>query len=192
MRLEALRDGTAVFLRVPAADDLERSLRFFRGLPKTDRRYLRFDVTRSEVVERLIREALEGRAHRILALADDEVVGHGTLELSPGTWQSHIGEIRTIVTPSYRNRGLGALLILELFEIAKNQDVHKAVVKLAGPQVEARKVSEHLGFQVDAVLRNQVRDADGEVHDLIVMSCDLDDVSRSLRELYSEANWPDG
>ncbi len=188
MWLESLSDGTTVFLRSPAMDDLERSLAFFRELPKSDRNYLRFDVTQREVVERLIREALEGRAYRILALVDDddEVVGHGALELSRDTWQSHIGEIRVIVTPSYRRLGLAALLISELFRAAVKQDVEKVIIKLAEPQFVIRTVCERLGFEVEAVLRGHVKDAEGKVHDQIVMSCALDEVSRTLREFYQE------
>ncbi len=191
MRLESLSDGTTVFLRPPDMDDLERSLEFFRQLPQSERRYLRFDVTQREVVERLIREAGEGRAYRILALVDDEVVGHGALELSRDTWQSHIGEIRVIVTPTYRQRGLGAHLISELFRTAEEQDVERVVSRLAERQFAVRKVCERLGFVLEAVLRDRVRDAGGGVHDLIVMGCGVDDVSRAMRELYQEDEFPE-
>ncbi len=191
-RLESLRDGTSVLLQSPTMDDLERSLRFFRELPKSDRKYLRFDVTRREVVKRLIREALEGKAYRVLAWVDDDVVGHGALELSRDTWQSHIGERRVIVMPSYRRLGLGSLLVSRLFRAAEEHDVEKAIIRLAGPQSAVRGVCEQLGFLVEAVLRDQVKDANGKLHDLIVMSCDLDEVSRALREFYREEDWPDG
>ena len=192
MRLESLHDGTTVFLRPPDMDDLERSLAFFRALPKNDRKYLRSDVTQREVVERLIREALEGKAHRILALVDDKVVvGHGALRLSGDAWQSHIGEIRALVKPSHRRRGIGALLISELFRAAKEHHVEKAVVKLAAPQIAVRTVCERLGFVLEAVLPDHAKDADGEVHDLIVLSCALDDVSRTLRRFYRGDDWPE-
>lgn len=191
MRLESLSDGTTVFLRPPDRDDLERSLRFFRQLPQDERRYLRFDVTRREVVERLIDDALQGKAYRVLALVDNQVVAHGALELSRDTWQSHMAEIRAIVTPAYRRRRLGALLISELFRTAKEQNVKKVKVQLAGPQFAARTACERLGFVLQAVLPDHVQDAEGEVHDLMVMSCDLGAVSRSLREFYRGDDWPD-
>ncbi len=182
MEFESLRDGTVVVLQTPTMEDLERLLRYFRELPQGERKYLRFDVTRREVVERLIREVLEGKAFRILALVDDEVVGHGALELSSDTWQSHVGEIRAIVAPSFRRRGLGALLIKALFRTAEARDVEKVGVRLAAPQVGVRAACERLGFAVEAVLEDHVKDADGEVHDLVVMSYALDEVSRALRE----------
>ncbi len=186
MRLEALTDGTTVVLQSPTLEDLDRLHRYFCGLPEGDRKYLRFDVTRREVVERLIREALAAEAYRILALVDDDVVGHGALELSRDSWQSHIGELRAIVAPSYRRRGLGAMLIQQLFRAAEQHDLEKAVIRLMRPQLAVRTVCDRLGFVVEAVLKDQAKDADGEVHDLIVMSCGLDEVSRALRDLNRE------
>ncbi len=182
IELESLRDGTTVLLETPTTEDLDRLLRYFRALPKSERKYLRFDVTQREVVERLIREAVEGKAYRILASVDDEVVGHGALEISTDAWQSHIGEIRAIVAPGFRRRGLGALLIKALFRAAEAHDVEKVVVRLQGPQVGVRTACERLGFAVEAVLEDHVKDADGEIQDLVVMSYALDEVSRALRE----------
>ncbi len=182
IELQSLRDGTTVLLETATTEDLDRLLRYFRALPKSERKYLRFDVTRREVVERLIREAVEGKAYRILASVDDEVVGHGALELARDSWQSHIGEIRVIVAPSFRRRGLGALLIKELYRAAEARDVEKVIVRLAGPQVGVRVACERLGFGVEAVLEKHMKDADGEVQDLVVMSYGLDEVSRALRE----------
>ena len=188
-RLESLRDGTTILFQCPTLDDLERSLAFFCELPESERKHLRFDVTQRQVVERLIRDTLDGRAYRILALVDDRVVGHGALELSRDSWQSHIGEIRVIVSPGYRRRGLGALLISQLFRTAEKQAIEKVVIRLTEPQSAARTACDRLGFYVEAVLRDHVKDADGRTHDLIVMSCDLDDVSRTLREFYEQEEW---
>ena len=80
MRNEGLIDGTTVLLREMTMDDVERSHRFFLDLPPEDRRYLRVDVTKRDVVERRIRHAVAGGAHRIVALADDRD-GYGWREL---------------------------------------------------------------------------------------------------------------
>ena len=49
-----LRDGRSVAVRTLTKDDVDRSLAFFCSLPPEDRRYLRVDVTRRELVERRI------------------------------------------------------------------------------------------------------------------------------------------
>jgi hypothetical protein len=82
VKLEALKDGTAVTLRPPTMDDLEPLRQFFLALPPDDRRYFRVDVAKKEVVEHRIRQAESGEAHRLMALVGDQVVGVGGLEFA--------------------------------------------------------------------------------------------------------------
>ncbi|MHC4947744.1 MAG: GNAT family N-acetyltransferase [Planctomycetota bacterium] len=192
MSLEGLKDGTAVVLRPPTMDDLDRLRAFYLALPEEDRRYLREDVTRREVVERRIREAQTGQVERAIALAGDDVVGAGVLETSGETWHRHLGEIRVIVACDHRRHGLGSLLISELFRSAQRRGVEKVIVKMAAPQLGARAICERLGFHVDAVLPEHIKDSDGTLHDLVVMSCELDDLWRELKGFYKADDWPDG
>lgn len=192
MRVEGLKDGTMVELRPLGKDDLQRSLAFFRGLPAEERRYLRFDVTAEDVVRRLIRQVEEGQAFRVVALVDERVVGHGALELPVEGWTRHMGELRIIVAPEYRNRRLGTLLIGYLFRQAVRQGLQKLEIRMAGPQLGARSACERLGFHVDAVLPDHVKDADGNLQPLVVMTCAIDEASRSLRQLYADDSLPDG
>jgi RimJ/RimL family protein N-acetyltransferase len=192
VKLEALKDGTAVTLRPPTMDDLERLRQFFLNLPPEDRRYFRVDVTQKEVVERRIRQAESGEAQRLMALVGDEVVGVGGLEFSGEGWHRHLGEIRVIVAQDYRRQKLGALLVSELFGEAQKLGIEKVVVKMAAPQTAARKICERLGFQVDAVLPDHVKDAEGKAHAQVVMSCTLDEMWKELQDFQRTDDWPDG
>jgi L-amino acid N-acyltransferase YncA len=192
MRLEGLKDGKTVLLREPTLDDVEDSHRFFLDLPPDDRRYLRVDVTKKDLVERRIRDALEGRVHRLVAIADDKIVADGALEFSSEAWRRHVGEIRVIVAHEYQRKRLGALLIRSLFNEAKQRGMEKVVAKMAAPQNGARKVFERLGFHVDSVLPDYIKDADGKLQSMVVMTCALDEMSKELREFYKQDHWPDG
>lgn len=192
VKVEALKDGATVLLQEPQAADAERLRRFFVGLPVEDRRYFRFDLGRADVVETLIRQAEAGMAYRVLALVDNEVVGHGALYFSHDGWQRHIGEIRVLVAPDYRGLRLGTHIIGQLFEEAEKRGVTRVVARMAEPETAGRKIFERLGFIVDATLPDHVKDADGNLHALVVMSCALDEVSRAMRDFYRDDNWPDG
>jgi RimJ/RimL family protein N-acetyltransferase len=192
MKVEGLKDGTTVVLREPTMDDVEGSLRFFLDLPPEDRRYLRVDVTKRENVERRIRDAVEGRTHRLFALVDDKIVGDGALEISGDAWRHHAGEIRVIISREFQRRRLGALLIKELYTTAHDRGVEKLVAKMAAPQTGARKIFERLGFHVDSVLPDYIKDVDGNVQSLVIMSCSLDEMSRELKGFYKTDHWPDG
>lgn len=192
MKIEALKDGTTVVLREPTMDDVEESHRFFLELPPEDRKYLRVDVTKRDNVEQRIRDAVEGRIYRLIALVDDKIVGDGALELSREEWRRHLGEIRAIVARDYQRRRLGALLIKALYGVAHKRGVEKLVAKMAGPQTGARKTLERLGFHVDSVIPDYIKDANGNAQSLVVMSCTLDEVARELEGFYKTDHWPDG
>jgi L-amino acid N-acyltransferase YncA len=192
MSIQGLKDGTPVLLREPTVDDVERSLRFFLDLPPEDRRYLRVDVTKRDIVERRIRDGVEGRTHRLVALVEDKIVADGALEFSGEDWRRHVGEIRVIVSRDFQRRRLGALLIKALYSAARERGVEKIVAKMAAPQEGARKIFERLGFHVDSVLPEYIKDADGNLQSLVVMSCTLDHMSEELRDFYRTDHWPDG
>ncbi len=192
MKIEALRYGTTVILREPTMDDVEDSLRFFKELPPEDRRYLRIDVTQRKNVEQRIKDALEGRTYRLIALVGDKIVADGALEFSREDWSRHAGEIRAIVAHDYQRRGLGALLIKALYGAAHQRGVEKLVAKMASPQTGARKTFERLGFHVDSVLPDYIKDMNGNAQSLVIMSCTLDELSRELKGFYRTDHWPDG
>ena len=192
LRIEVLKDGTTVVLREPTMDDVEGSLRFYRALPPEDRRYLKIDVTKRDVVVRRIQQSIEGRIHRIGALVEDEIVAVGTLEFSEDMWRRHLGEIRVVVAREYQRRGLGRLIIADLYRAAQQRGVEKIVAKMAAPQTAARKIFEGLGFHVDSVLPEFIKDADGKLQSLVVMSCTLDELSAELKGFFRTDDWPDG
>jgi RimJ/RimL family protein N-acetyltransferase len=191
--VDTLKNGTAITVRKPTMDDLERMRRFLHYLPEEERRYLRVDVTKREVVEHRIRQAESGEVHRLIALtADDKVVGVGSLERFADTWKQHLAEIRVIVGPNQRNQRLGALLVGRLFRAAQTRGIEQVVVKAAAPQTAARKICERLGFHVDAVLPKHVKDATGELQDMVIMRCTLDELWHELNDFYRVDDWPDG
>ncbi|MHC4219895.1 MAG: GNAT family N-acetyltransferase [Planctomycetota bacterium] len=192
MTLETLKNGTAVTLRQPTMDDLDRLRGFFLGLPEEDRKYLRVDVSKREVVEQLIRQGETGEVHRIIALIGEDVIANGGLHRSTDTWQRHLGEIRVIVARQHRGQRLGAMLIGELFHTAEKGGIEQVVVKAAAPQTAARKICDRLGFRVDAVLPDHIKDPDGNLHDMVVMSCTLDEMWHELKDFYKADDWPDG
>ena len=170
--------GTYVFLvGIGTFEDGSFHLRqFFLALPPDDRRYFRVDVAKREVVEHRIRQAESGEAHRLMALVGDEVVAVGGLEFAGEGWHRHLAEIRVIVARDYRRRKLGAMLVAELFRDAQTMGLEKVVVKMAAPQTAARKICDRLGFHVDAVLPDHVKDSEGNLHAQVVMSCTLDEM----------------
>ena len=192
MKFETLRDGTTVLLREPTMEDYDASLRFFGNLSPEDRRYLRVDVTKGEIVERRLRQAVSGNVYRLWAFEGDYIAGDGAVEFADEQWRGHMGELRVIVGGKYQRHGLGTLLIRELFDACEKKGLEKVVIKTLAPQLPIRTACENLGFRIDSVIPDYAKDQNGELHSLLIMSCTMDEWFRQMKDFHKEQNWPDG
>ena len=160
-------------LRLMEKSDRDRVLDFARSLPPDDLLFLRKDITASQVVDEWLRDIEAGRTITVLAEGEGELVGYGSLLRDESLWGRHMGEIRVLVKSDYRGVGLGRRLAFDVFAIAKDLGLEKITAGMAPEQTRTRAILERLGFTVDAVLRGFVRDREGKVHDLVVMSSDV-------------------
>ncbi len=187
-RTVKLKDRSEVLIRPMRADDLEKSLAFFRALPEEDRACLRRDVTKPEVVQERIREMEEGSVKRLVAVAGDEIVADGALELAAYGWEQHVAEIRLIVARKCQRNGLGMLMARALYEVASEMGIEQIVVRMMASQGAARNIFRKLGFREEALLRDYARDCQGKKQDLVLMRCELEDLWRQLEELIYESD----
>ena len=160
-------------LRLMEASDRDPILDFARALPPDDLLFLRKDITDPKVVDEWVRDVEAGRTITVLADADGELVGYGSLWRDESFWGRHVGEIRLLVRPDYRGQGVGRRLSFDVFAIAKDLGLDKIIARMTPEQRRTRARLERLGFTVDAVLRGFARDRDGKAHDLLVMSSDV-------------------
>jgi RimJ/RimL family protein N-acetyltransferase len=188
-KVETLKDGTKVIIRNLHLDDLDNLMKFYRALPYDDRVYLKVDVTKRNVVKQRIHMMEEGRAFRIVALHEGEIVGDGMFEISQEEWRKHQGEIRVIVAREFQRKGLGMIMMGELHSLAMNQGVDKIVVRMMKPQIGARNICKKLGFHEETIIPNYVWDQAGEPQDLVIMTCNVKDFWKELEHFYSDSDW---
>jgi hypothetical protein len=123
-----LNDGTEVLLRPIQQDDLDRSHRFFLTLPEEDRLHLKIDVTDRESVA-IRMEPSDALDHwRLVALSGDEIIGDATLDQPRYGWRQHTAEIRCNIAHPFQSRGLGSIMLRELFQ---EEDVVVMTVSIA-------------------------------------------------------------
>ena len=183
-----LVDDTEVLIREMTRQDLAASLAFFKSLSKEDRAYLRRDVTKPEVVEQRVRELESGAAIRLLGAVGGEIVADGTLEFSGEEWKRHVGELRLIVAPGYRRKGLGMRMARELFLRAASARVEEILVRMMRPQKAARSIFRKLGFRQEVVLPDYVRDQAGQKQDMILMRCDVEALWQEMEDLVASSD----
>jgi L-amino acid N-acyltransferase YncA len=188
-KTETLKDGKKVTIRPLTLKDLDRLMAFYRSLPPEERKYLRVDVTDRKVVAERIRLIDQGQVLRIIALYKDKIVADGALELSGEEWRRHQGEVRLIVSRPYRRKGLGMIMIRELYFLATARNVETIVAKMMRPQKGAQTIFHRLGFREEALLPDYVRDLTGKTQDLLIMVCKLGDMWTELDHFYSDSDW---
>ncbi len=184
-----LKDGTEIVLRQLKKKDWKRLTAFFKSLPKEDRIYLRVDVTDKETIKQIIKSSKLGECKRIIALINDEIAATGLLELEKRKWKKHFGEIRLLVSKSYRRKGLGMLVARELYLFAISEKVEEIIVKMMKPQVAAISIFKRMGFKRETVLPEYVKDLGGTKRDLIIMRCNVNDMWKELEDYIEDSDW---
>jgi L-amino acid N-acyltransferase YncA len=139
--------------------------RFLDEIPDADRTFLKEDVADPDVVAAWV---LPGDA-RSIAVEGGDVVGYVAVIALHG-WSSHVGEVRIVVDPDHRGRGVGQALarhaVLEALELG----VAKLVVEVIADQEALIAMFVALGFEPEALLIDHVRDRSGELRDLLVLA----------------------
>jgi RimJ/RimL family protein N-acetyltransferase len=168
-----LKDGTKVTLKPMTSRDWDALHAFFARLPEEDTKFLKDDVRKPEVVEAWCKDINYGRVFPLLAEVDGEIVADATLHRRNHGWLRHVGEIRFIVDPVYRRKGLGAHLIEDLILYAIDQGVEKLQAEVVAEEVAAMRALERFGFKSVAVIPGLVKDQAGTHRDLHILLLDL-------------------
>jgi L-amino acid N-acyltransferase YncA len=169
-----------VTLSYMSSRDAEAVLRFARSLDLHDLLFLRRDITQLDVVEDWLRDIESGEALTILAWKDDDVLGYGTIHRNALGWSSHVAELRVVVAPQARSKGLGRLLTEEAFKSALRCGIEKMVARMTEDQKAAIAVFTELGFHQEALLAGHVKDLEGNTHDLVMMTHRVEDFQQGL------------
>lgn len=168
-RAVELPDGARVRLRPLVPRDEEKLVQMFIGTPYEDLRNLQDNVTNPVIVRRWCRSINYDRVLPIVAELDGKIVGDATLHrrfVEPmrgiGEFRAcvrgfmepmcGIGKFRAYVCPEYRRRGLGAVLLREILDLARALGLKQLVVELYQNQVELRKMLLRYGFRDEGLL----------------------------------------
>jgi L-amino acid N-acyltransferase YncA len=85
-------------------------------------------------------------------------------------WSDHVGELRLVVDPAHRRAGVGRALARHALIEAVRAGRRKLVVELAADQENALAMFSSLGFTGEALLRDHIRDRNGDLRDLVMLA----------------------
>jgi len=163
----------SITLRLMTPGDREAFLTFMRAQPEDDLFFLLVDVTTPEGLDHWMGDLQNGRNVTVLAEEGGKLLGYSSLHHGQARWTRHLGEIRLLMAPGQRGRGVGRLLGHEVFSIAHDLGLQRIVVRVASAQSSARHLFERLGFHMEALLADWVIDRQGHTQDLVLMSYDV-------------------
>ena len=107
-------------------------------------------------------------ARRLGAFIDDALVGLITIEPHTG-WSDHVADFRLVVAPEARGQGVGRALVEAGVALGADLGLRKLTVEVMADRTGPIEMFEAFGFEREAVLRQQVHDASGALHDLAVL-----------------------
>ena len=173
-------DGATLELSRLLPGDAQALADFVAQLPPHDLLFLRRDISQPKVIAAWMQAIAEGRLHSLAVREAGVLVGCTAIVVDTLSWSRHVGELRVLVAPVWRGRGLGRLLVQQCFAQALDLGLEKLVAQMTVDQVAAIAVFEELGFRAEALLRDHVKDRDGQLHDLALLSHDVAAVQSRL------------
>jgi L-amino acid N-acyltransferase YncA len=162
-------------IRELEAADREAVERFVERVPEGDRTFFKEDVAAPDVIEAWTRP---GTA-RAVAVDDGEIVGYVAVVPLHG-WSSHVGEVRVIVDPDRRGRGIGRALVRRAVTEAIELDLRRLVVEVVADQEATIAMFRSLGFDPEALLTDHVRDRSGALRDLMILAHSVEEQWSSM------------
>ena len=161
-------------IRLMATDDGEALRRFAQKLPDHDRLYMRRDLTSDRGIRSWITDIEEGMIYSLFAEDDDGVAGFSTIHRNRIEWTAHTADIRVTTASRARRFGLGRFLAREGFNLALGMGIEKLLARMTPDQHGARVLFEELGFAPEALLKDHVKDRNGDYHDMLMMGCNVE------------------
>jgi L-amino acid N-acyltransferase YncA len=165
-RTVTLPGGAQVLLRVLKPEDRDRLIAMFKCAADADLQFFRDDVRETSLVARWAEQVNLKHVVPIVAIAQDQVVGEGMLQLGRGC-DRHVAELRVYLCSDFRGRGLGNALIKALVDVGRELGLHVLFVRVAVSQTQALRAFQALGFEKEHTFKDRLMDPDGDTQDVV-------------------------
>ena len=174
-------------IRVPTVSrDLNGLARFFAALPSSLQNTLRYRVTDKKLLRHRLKQ-IDGTSHwRLIAEIEGKIVGDATMDREPFGWTRHVAEVRAVVDPQYSFLDIEAALFRELALLGDKGGIERLFTEVMKGQNNLIAALEQTGFVYEATRRKYAKDLQGKLHDVIILSNDINKVWRSLARQIEE------
>jgi L-amino acid N-acyltransferase YncA len=154
----------------PLQDDDRLGLLLFGShLLDDDLPYLESDFQNPEFINLLINACAEDHWRQVVAVFEGEIVGYGAARLLHGR-SNHVADVVLLVHKAWRDSGICQVLADAVFQAVRELNVAKVVAELISERASCADMLQSLGFQVEGLYRQHVRDRKGSRRDLLVLA----------------------
>ncbi len=179
-----LADNTKVTARPLEPSDKEALCKLFSRIPESDLLIYKDDVTKVENIENWFTSNNYKKVFQLVGLINDRIVAKGTLH-SEGLFWSHAAELKLLVDPEYRGKGLGSQFFSILLHEGLKHHFEKIIVRYVTDNNSFIKILNHYGFNPETVLSSYVKNESSNViKDIVIASFSFENWSRRF-EFYS-------
>lgn len=170
----ALSGEKTVSVRPMTAADAPALLAFFRSISEEERYFLRDNVASEAVIQGWADHLDYDRALPLLAFDGDRVCADSVLIRRRSGSLAHAAEIRVVVSPEYRSKGLGSALLREVVDVAWDAELECIHVEFVRDvQEDGLNAVRLLGGVEAGVQREAVKDQQDNHHDIVYMRIPL-------------------
>ncbi len=163
-------DGEKELTIRPLRKDDEKKLHdYFVRLPPQELSRFKDDVANPQVVEEWIYDLDYDKTLPLVAFDNGKIVASAALKFNSIGWTRHQGQIRATVDPEYREKGLSSVLIEEIIRISMSMGLEQLTAELSPNLDEAYFLCEKMGFKEAAILKDFIKDQEGNYEDLVIM-----------------------
>jgi L-amino acid N-acyltransferase YncA len=171
-KMKTLPDGSRLLLRPLAKGDKKALVDLFARASKEDLRYFRDDAADPAVVESWVDNLDLKRVYPLVAVVDDNIVGDATLHFRE-RYHRHLAWVRVFLDRTYRRRGIGALMLRSLIEIARTVGLQQLYIEVVSTQHDVIKALLDQGFQHEVTLHDYFMTQEGDTLDMAVLGLKL-------------------
>ncbi len=153
-------------VRITAPYDIDALGAFVRAVPEPERAFYKDDGTDEELAQRWS----ESDPLRLISVSDDGAV-RGIIGIRRGQGKSaHVGEIMLVVHPRYRRQGVASELVKGAVVEAMRAGITHIFVEVTANHQSMIDMFRTFGFTGEALLRGFIKEADGQLLDLIMLT----------------------
>lgn len=165
-----LKNGKRVMFRFLNEQDREGLIQLFQEAPDEDTRFLKQDVKNQKLVNYWVDHLNYRKVLPLVAvdLESNRLIADATLHRGKHA-AKHTGEIRIFVSRSFRNLGLGSMMLDELIHLAFQENLMLLKAEVLAEHKKVIKAFRAKGFEIKATLDDYFIRKDGVIHDVVLM-----------------------